>query len=115
MSESLAQPKTAAEYRVERLTWFGLVGILVVSSAIPEWLALHHGVTPLLAGFLLLLSGIYQYRKGWRVGLSSWAGGIIALVLAGINFLSRPDLDLSLLVILIAVIIIALGIFTREN
>ena len=106
--------KSADEYRLERLTWFGLVGVLAVTGILPDWLALHPGLTPLAAGLLLLVSGILRYRRGWRVGFSIWAAGLL-LALAGFNFLSRPDLDLSLAVIVIAGFIIAAGIFTRED
>ena len=107
--------KSADEYRLERLTWFGLVGALAVTGILPDWLTLHPGLTPLAAGLLLLISGILRYRRGWRVGFSIWAACSLSLALAGFNFLSRPDLDLSLAVVVIAGFIIAAGIFTREE
>ena len=41
-----AEPKTAEEFRVERLTWFGLVGVLVITGVLPDWLNLHRGINP---------------------------------------------------------------------
>ena len=110
-----AELKAADEYRLERLTWFGLVGVLVVTGILPEWLALHRGFTPLAAALVLFASGNLRYRRGWRVSFSIWAGGGLSVALAGLNFVSRPDLDLSLAVIVIAVFIIAAGVFTRQN
>ncbi len=107
--------KTDDEHRLERLTWFGLVGVLVVTGILPDWMTLHRGVAPLVAALVLFVSGVFRFRRGWRVSISIWAAGIALLLLAGFNFLSRPDLDLSLAVIVIAVFMIAAGVFTREN
>ena len=110
-----AEPKTAEEFRVERLTWFGLVGVLVITGVLPDWLNLHRGITPLVAGLILIISGILQYRRGWRVSFSTWVAGTLLLVMSGFGFVMRPDLDLSLAVIVIAVLVIATGVFTRES
>ena len=114
-TEEAAEPRSADAYRVERLTWFGLVGILVITGVLPEWLSLHNGVTPLAAGLVLVLSSFFQYRQKHQAGLSGWVAGTLLLALACFNFFSRQDLDLSLLVIVIVVIVIALGVFTRES
>ena len=114
-SENSSQPKSADEFKSERITWFGLVAILIVAGALPDSLSLHKGLLPLLAGIVLIFSGIYQYRRQWRVSFSTWVGGTLLLVMAGFGFVSRPDLDLSVAVVVIAIVIIALGIFTRET
>ena len=110
-----AEPKPADEYRLERLTWFGLVGVLVVTGILPDWLPLHRGVAPLAAALVLFVSAFLRYRRGWRVSIATWAAGALLMMLAGFNFVSRPDLDLSLAVIVIAVYMIGAGVFKREN
>lgn len=107
--------KTAHAYRLERLTWFGLVAVLAVTDVLPDWLALHHGAAPLAAGMVFMLAAIVQHRHGGRIPLSSWAAGTLFLVIAGFNFVSRPDLDLSIVIVVVAVVTIALGTFSRSG
>lgn len=113
-SESL-QPKLYEQYRLQRLGWFGLVGVLVVTGIAPEWLALHHGVGPLAAGLVLLAAAILEFRRAGSKTISAWVAGIFLLLIAGFNFVSRPDLDFSLLVAIVVIIVIALGIFKRDR
>lgn len=115
VSDHSAASKSAEEYRIERLTWFGLVGVLVITGVLPDWLALHHGVAPLGAGTVLVISAVIRRRRGWRIGFSTWFAGTLLLVIAGFSFVSRPDLDLSLAVIVVAVTMIALGILSRDH
>ena len=114
-TEEAAEPKSADAYKIERLTWFGLVGALVVTGVLPDWLSLHNGVTPLAAGLVLILSSIFQYRRKHQGRYSGWVAGTLLLALACFSYFSRPDLDVSLLVVVIVVIVIALGVFTRES
>ena len=114
-AETASEPKSEDERRIERLTWFGIVGVLVMTGALPSWLTLHNGVTPLATGCILIFSGLMQYRRGFRVGYTTWVAGTLLLVAAGFNFVNRPDLDLSLLAIVAAIIVVGAGIFTRET
>ena len=107
--------KSAEEYRIERLSWFGIVAVLVIIGVLPDSLTLHHGVTPLGASLVIIVSGVMQRRRGWRIEFSTWLAGMLLLAIAGFNFVSRPDLDLSLAVIVVAVTLIALGIFIRDH
>ena len=109
------EQKSAGELKAERLTWFGLVGIFIVLSVVPDWLAIHNAFTPLAAGLVLLASGIYQYRQKWRVGFFTWVVATLMLVMALYNIFDRPELDLSFAVIVLVVIVIALGVFTNET
>ena len=97
------------------MTWFGLVGILVVSSIMPDGIAMPNALTPLAAGLVLILSGVYQHRQKWRVHFSTWAAGILMLAMAIYNVFERPELDLSFVVIILTVIVIAIGAFTNET
>ena len=100
---------------MERLTWFGLVGTLVITGILPSWLSLHRGLTPLLTGLILIVSSVLQYQRGWRVGFITPMAGALLLAMAGFSFISRPDLDMSFAVIVIAAMVIASGVFTRES
>ncbi len=114
-TEDITLAKTSAELRIERLTWFGLVGALVIPSIVPDWLALHHALVPFLAGLVLIGSGIYQHRQKWRVGFSTWVAGTIMFGMALYGLLERPELDLTFPVIILAVFVIGVGIFTNET
>ena len=107
--------KTSAELRIERLTWFGLVAVLVTPGILPDWLTLHNALTPLLAGLVLISSGIYQHRQNWRVGFSTWVAGTIGIGIAVYSLLERPELDMTLPVVLLAVFVIGTGIFVNET
>ena len=107
--------KTYAELRTERLTWFGLVGVLVVRGILPDWLALHNALVPFSAGLVLILSGIYQQRQNWRVGFPTWVAGTISIGLAIYSLLERPELDMTLPVVVVAVFVIGIGILVNET
>lgn len=111
----MAGRKSAKELRVERLTWFALVAIFVISSIIPEGTPIPTAVTPFAGGMVLIISGIYQYAKKWRVSFITWIAGTLMLVMAAYNVTTRPDLDLSFMVIILVAIVIAVGIFTNET
>jgi len=111
----MASKKSAKELRAERITWFALVAIFVVSSIIPEDTVVPNAVTPFAAGVVLIFSGIYQYAKKWRVHFVTWIAGTLMLVMAGYNVVNRPDLDLSFAVIILVALVIAMGIFTNET
>ena len=114
-SESTDIRKTSAELRTERVTWFGLVGVLIAAGIVPDWLALHNAFTPMCAGLVLVASGVYQNRQKWRVGFTTWVAATLMLVMAIYNIVDRPDLDLSFVVIVMVAIVIALGVFTNET
>lgn len=111
----MAKKKSAQEARVERITWFALVAIFIISTVIPEDTVIPNAVTPFAAGVVLIVSGIYQYMRKWRVHFVTWIAGTLMLVMAGYNIANRPDLDLSFAVILLVALVIAMGIFTNET
>ncbi len=89
-SESNDIGKTSAELRTERVTWFGLVGVLIAAGIVPDWLALHNAFTPMCAGLVLVASGVYQNRQKWRVGFTTWVAATLMLVMAIYNIVDRP-------------------------
>ena len=107
--------KSAEHYRLERLSWFGLVGVLIATGTVTEWLSLQHGVTPLAAGLVLLATAILELRRSGSSAISRWVASIALLLISGFNFVSRPDLDLSLLVLVVAIVLIGSGAFKRDR
>ncbi len=106
---------SADEYRIQRRTWLGVVAVLVIADIFPDWLSPHHGVTPLAAGIVFLVSGLMRRRRGLSVRLSIWIASALLLVTAGFNFFSWPALDLSLIVVVSTAMVIALSIFGRKS
>lgn len=106
--------KSAAEARVERLTWFFLVLIIAVISLIPEG-AIPNAYIPFAGAVVLLGSGLYQYSRRWRVSPVTWIAGSIMLVMGGYNAYSRPDADLTGAVLITFALVILFGTLTGET
>jgi hypothetical protein len=91
--------KSAAERRIEALTWGALLLWVGVSLAID----MHKGIPGLVAGCILLASAIYQRLRGWEAGIILWAGGL-ALTISGLNDLRAGHHRLSALAIVLILI-----------
>ena len=91
--------KSAAERRIEALTW----GALLVWVGISLIVDLHRGVPSLVAGSILLVSALYQRVRGWEAGIILWAGGL-ALTISGLNDLRAGHHHLSVLAIVLILI-----------
>jgi len=111
----MAGKKSAKELKTERITWYVLVAIFVIARVIPEDTVIPNAFTPFAAGMVLIISGLYQYSKKWRVSFITWIAGTLMLVMAGYNVFNKPELDLSPAVIILVAIVIAMGIFTNET
>lgn len=111
----MAGRKSAKELRVERITWFALVAIFVIANIVPDDTAIPNALTPFTAGVVLIVSGIYQYSKKWRVSFVTWIAGTLMLVMAAYNVFNKPELDLSFIVIALVALVIAMGVFTNET
>ena len=107
--------KTSAELRIERLTWLGLVAVLLIPGIMPDWLSPHNALSPFFAGLALFASGIYQHRQKWRVSFSTWLAGTISFGIVMYSLLERPELDMTFPVVLLAVFVIGIGIFANET
>lgn len=108
--------KSQAEAKVERVTWFALVAVFAVITLIPEDSAgLPHWVTPLAGGAILLISGIYQYARGWRVSPSTWIAGSLLLVAAYYSNQINPNIDMLPISLLIFAAVIGIGVITGET
>lgn len=114
-----AQPairKSAAEERIERLTWFFLVLIFAVIHVLLEGgMALPNWVVPLTGCLVLLGSGMYQYLRHWRVSPVTWLGGALLGGLAWVNINVSPGRSyLGICLIIFAGVILA-GLVTGET
>lgn len=113
----MSRRKSAAEARVERVTWALLVLIFAVlyvlsdnvAQSIPNW------VVPFLGSVILLGSGVYQYSKGWRVSPVTWLGGGLMLVFVAIHFYINPEREFIVESLLVTVAVILVGTFAGET
>jgi hypothetical protein len=108
--------KSENEARVERFTWFFLVLIfallnLVVQngSNIPNW------IIPFAGSMVLLGSGFYQYRRGWRVSPITWLAGALLAFFALLNLYMIPTRSFLSESLLIFAAVILLGLITGET
>lgn len=109
--------KSAAELRVERLTWGLLVLIFAVLyiltdeaiSAVPNWLV------PLAGAVVLLASGLYQYSRRWRVSPLTWIIGAIMLFFALLSFYVIPGRSFIVETLIATMVVIVFGTFTGET
>lgn len=81
-SEQPSTSEAGAVYRIQRISWFAIVGLLVIGDLLPAWLSLHNGLTPLAAGIVFFLAGIMRRRGGWQHELSSWFAFALLLLAA---------------------------------
>ncbi len=91
--------KSAAERRVEALTW----GSLLIWVGITLVVDFHRGVPALVAGLILLVSALVQRVAGWEAGFVLWVGGI-ALTVSGLNDLSNGHRHLSAFAVVLIII-----------
>lgn len=103
--------KSGHEARVERTTWFALVITFLGSYH----LNLPGAFTCFAIALIMLVSGVYQYRKGWRVGplMLILVGFSSLLGVYGVFF--NPFLDLSLAALAIVITVIAVGVVTKDS
>ncbi len=109
--------KSAAELRVERLTWGLLVLIFAVLyilsdsavNAVPNW------VVPLAGAVVLLASGFYQYSRRWRVSPVTWIAGALMLMFAVLSFYIIPGRSFIVETLFATMIVILFGTFTGET
>jgi len=103
--------KSSHEARVERMTWFAMVMTFLGASRFN----VNGAYICIMLFIILLVSGLYQYRKGWKVGplIFMFAGVALLLGLYGIFF--TPMWDLSLIALLMVIVVIAVGVVTKES
>jgi hypothetical protein len=109
--------KSAAEAKVERMTWFLMVLVFAVlymlepdqEAEIPNWFV------PMSGAVILLSSGFYQFRHRWHVSPITWMAGTFLLMLALVNFRVDETLDFFGITLLIFAAVIGFGVLTGET
>lgn len=113
-NRSTSRRKSEAEARVERITW----GFLVLIFAIIYFLndvVFPTYVVPFAAAAVLMLSGIYQYVRRWRVSPVTWVAGTVLIVLGLYSFQINQNFDpFGFSLITVALVIFA-GLLTGET
>lgn len=113
----MARRKSDDEARVERITWFLMVGVFAIiyfidpetQESIPNW------IVPVSGAAILLGSGIYQYTRRWRVSPVTWVAGTVMLLLAAINLSVNPDQNFYGITLLVFAGVIGVGVLTGET
>lgn len=111
----MANRKSAGELRIERITWFALVAVFVLLNIVPDDTAIPNATVPFAGGAILMVSGVYQYFRKWRVNFVTWIIATLMLVMGAYNIYSRPDLNLTFVAFILVGIVIAVGIITNET
>ena len=106
--------KSAAEARIERITWFLLVVVFGVASlldpgTIPNW------AVPVAGGLILIFSGAVQYVRRFRVSPITWIAGTFMFVIAFYGFNLQPGADLLGFSLIIFALVIGFGVLTNET
>jgi hypothetical protein len=103
--------KTGYEAKVERTTWFALMLaflFLTYGQVTGTWVCFAISA-------ILMISGIYQYTKKWRISPLTWIVAALAAVAGGYGIYYNPVVDLSLVALGLIVLIIAWGVVTNEG
>lgn len=112
--------KTGKEARVERITWFALVMVFAPLS-LGDWLhTLPPYVVPFAVMLILLVSGLYQYRQGWRISPIVWIVAALMGAMGGYGIYAEnrgliPLVDPILVALIGTIIIIAMGVLSNES
>lgn len=108
--------KSAAEARVERITWFLLVLIFALIHVLEEGgVTLPNWFVPLSGAVVLIGSGLYQYSRRWRVSPVTWLAGAILGMLAFINLYFSPTRSFLGISLIVFAGVILVGLVTGET
>lgn len=103
--------KTGQEAKVERITWFSMVVLflfLTNNGVAGAWVLLT-------ISLLLLISGLYQWRRRWSVGPQVLVCAGIGLLGGGYGLYAPVFVDLSLVALGIIVVVISFGVVTNDS
>lgn len=110
-SLKMARRKTGQEAKVERLTWFLMVIVFLFMT--------NNGfdgtVTLLAVSVILLLSGLYQWRKRWSVGPVVFLAAGVGILAGSYSFFQPLPVDLSLMSFFIIMAVIGIGVITNDS
>lgn len=114
-SSGAVRGKSEREARIERLTWGALVLVFALLQFVPETANIPNWFVPFSGAVILLGSGLYQYRRGWRVSPVTWTGGVLLAVFAFYNVRMNPSANFLGLSLLIFAIVILFGVISGET
>jgi hypothetical protein len=108
--------KSAAEARIELMTWAALVGVIAlgvlgqdVGLNLPNWFVPFAGAT------IMLGAGVYQYSRGYRVSPITWLGGmVLGLFLIYALYVDRTQ-QFSGASLIVFFLVILFGIITGDT
>jgi hypothetical protein len=110
----MAQRKSNAEAKVERITWFLLVLVFALLNIFPDFTPPNWAV-PGAGAVILLGSGLYQYTQKWRVSPVTWIGGSLMLFFVLMNTMFGFTFNFLGPSLLVFAFVIGFGVITGET
>ncbi len=107
--------KSAAEARVERITWALMVLVFALVQLLPAGTTLPNFTIPFAGALILLGSGLYQYSRHWRVGPVTWIGGAFMALFTYYNLQIDPNTNFTGACLIVFFAVIILGLITGET
>ncbi|GAB1421236.1 hypothetical protein MASR2M15_13880 [Anaerolineales bacterium] len=107
--------KTKAETRTELRTWIMLVLSAGVISLLSRTYPVPNFILPLTGTVILMGAGIYQWKKGWNVNPVTWITSFVLFLFTLYSIFLQPGINLNTLVLIAYIIVIAMGILTKDT
>ncbi len=107
----MSSRKTRQEAKIERLTWF----VMVITFLFMTNNQIEGSYTLLAVSTILILSGLYQWRKRWSVGPAVFLLAGIGILTGIYSFYQPIPVDLSLGAFLIILAVIGIGVITNDS
>lgn len=111
----MATRKTGREARIERLTWYAIVLVIILMNFFDQNLVLPSYIVPGIIATILIISSVYQQIQGYGVSLISWGVAIALILLGAFEVYYNLPFDLRLLSIVGVVVVILSGVITNEG
>ncbi|PMB48277.1 hypothetical protein CEN41_01725 [Fischerella thermalis CCMEE 5330] len=107
----MARRKTGQEAKVERLTWF----LMVITFLFMTNNGFDGAATLGIVSIILLISGLYQWRKRWSVGPAVFLAAGIGLLASLYAFFQPLPVDLALVSFILIIAVILVGVVTNDS
>lgn len=109
--------KSDEEARLERMTWYAIVGVLLVMLYFDRDLRLPAYLAPMVIALILLGVNIYQQMSsGYKPSLIAVIIAVVLLLTGAYDiYYGLPFVDLRLLSIVGVVVVILAGVITNEG
>lgn len=103
--------KSGYEAKVERATWFALMiaFLAMTSSGVPgAWMCI-------ILSIICFVSALYQYRRKMTVGVALWGAAFLGVAAGGSALYFNSTFDLSMMALGMVIVVIAMGVVTRQS